>query len=100
MSTVLITRLNNVGERGSPCFTTLFTLNSDVYALFTFAFAVMFSRVSLTELINLGGILSWVEESNIKNINVIFIALFNNLPYHEDIFNCGSAGSESRLIVT
>ena len=62
-STVSITRLNKVGESGSPCFSPLSTLNSDVYALFTFTFAVVFSRVSLTNLINLGGILFWVKES-------------------------------------
>jgi len=44
-NTVLITRLNSVGESGSPCFTRLSTLNSSVYALFTFTF--VFSRVSL-----------------------------------------------------
>ena len=116
LSTVSITRLNNVGESGLPCFTPLSTLNSDAYALFAFTFAVVFSRVSLTNLISLGGILFRVKESNIlfllitvesvciiykyvTNINVIFIALFNNLPY-EDTVDCGSIGSESRLIVT
>ena len=64
-STVLITRLNKVGESRSPCFTLLYTLNCHVYALFTFTFVVVFSRVSLTNLINLGGILFWVKESNI-----------------------------------
>jgi len=36
----------------------------------------------------------------IMNINNTFIALFNNLPYHEDIVSCGSIRSESGLIVT
>jgi len=42
-----------------------FQPNSDVYALFTFTFAVVFSRVSLTNLINVGGFLFWVKQSNI-----------------------------------
>jgi len=64
-SIVLITRLINVGESGSPCFTPLSTLNSDVYTLFTLTFAVVFYSVSLTSLISLQGILYWIKESNI-----------------------------------
>jgi len=64
-NTVSITRLISVGESGSPCFTPLSTLNSIVYTLFTFTFAVVFSRVSLISLSNLEGILYWVNESNV-----------------------------------
>ena len=56
-NTVSITRLYNVGESGSLCFTPLSTLNSSVYALFTFTFSDMFSRASSISLINLEGIL-------------------------------------------
>jgi hypothetical protein len=44
-STLSIIILNSVGESGSPCFTPLSTLNSAVYALFTFTVASVFTRV-------------------------------------------------------
>jgi len=47
VNTVSITRLNNVGESGSPCFTPLSTLNSSVCALFTFTFAVVFNNMHI-----------------------------------------------------
>ena len=64
-SIVSIARLNNVRESESPCFTPLSTLNSDVHSLFIVTFAVVFSSVSLTSLISLGGIIYWIKESNI-----------------------------------
>ena len=67
LSTVSITRLNSVGESGSPCFTPLSTLNSIVYALFTFTFAVVFSRVSLISLINLEGIMKQLQVTNMPS---------------------------------
>ena len=47
LNTVSITRLNSVGESGSPCFTPLSTLNSDVYVLFTYTFAMVFPSVKI-----------------------------------------------------
>jgi len=115
-NTMSLSRLISVGESRSPYFTLLSTLNSTVYALFTFPFAVVFSRVSLISLINLEGIYTgltnlifysclwnqnmYVIYKYIMNINILFIAFFHNLPYHEYIINCRSFGSKSRLIAT
>ena len=65
-----VTILNNVAERGSPCFTPYSTWNSSVNLLFTFTLAFLFSKVNFINLINLTGIQYWNRHS------MYFISLY------------------------
>jgi len=111
---VSLAKLNKVADKGSPCLTPHFTINSSVISLFTLTVALVCVKVKAINLINLEHQISLnillvysykQSQKHVCNpqicytINIMLMAFLKDLSYNKNIVYNRSIWAKPHLII-